>query len=237
MIAKAVKTAAIIGNPNSGKTTIFNLLTGGNQQVGNWPGVTVEKKEGPVRLDDESITLVDLPGIYSVAASSEDERAARDYLLSGEADLVVDVVDASNLERNLYLTTQLIEMGVPILVVLTMMDIAAENRISIEVDHLAEHLGLPVVAVDSTRAGTDKTIRSAMAEALRNPRTSPYSVTYPNEIEEALAVLTPGIEDFAKDMNVTVRYAALKLLEGDPAFVLHAKSRAAETEERLGAVT
>ncbi len=237
MIAQALKTVAIVGNPNSGKTTIFNLLTGGNQQVGNWPGVTVEKKEGPVRLEDGTITLVDLPGIYSVAASSEDERAARDYLLSGEADLVVDVVDASNLERNLYLTTQLIEMGVPVLVVLTMMDIAAENRISIDVDHLAGHLGLPVTAVDSTRAGADSTIRSAMAEALRDAGVSPFSVTYPNEIEEALAVLTPGIGGLAKDMNVTVRYAALKLLEGDPAFVLHAKSRGAVTGERLEALT
>lgn len=152
MIATAAKTVSIIGNPNSGKTTIFNLLTGGSQRVGNWPGVTVEKKEGPVRLREGNITLVDLPGIYTVAAASEDERVARDYLLSAESDLVVDVVDASNLERNLYLTTQLIEMGIPVLVVLTMMDLAAENKILIDVDHLAKHLGFPVIAVDATES-------------------------------------------------------------------------------------
>ncbi|MGA7934523.1 MAG: FeoB small GTPase domain-containing protein, partial [Kovacikia sp.] len=109
----------LVGNPNCGKTTLFNALTGANQHVGNWPGVTVERKEGGYRHQGQQITVVDLPGVYSVDAedttTSLDELVARDYLLSGEADVIVNIVDASNLERNLYLTTQILEMGVPML--------------------------------------------------------------------------------------------------------------------------
>ncbi|MET0009179.1 MAG: FeoB small GTPase domain-containing protein, partial [Candidatus Thiodiazotropha sp. 6PLUC4] len=117
-------TIALAGNPNCGKTALFNILTGIRQRTGNWPGVTVDRKEGQFQIDSDEVNAVDLPGIYSLDASSQDEKVTRDYLLSGEADLIVNVVDASNLERNLYFTVQMLEMGVPLLLVLNMMDVA-----------------------------------------------------------------------------------------------------------------
>ena len=140
---------AIAGNPNCGKTTLFNGLTGGRQKIGNWPGVTVEKKEGLLKRGNDEVTVVDLPGIYSLSAHSEDEKVARDYILSSEADLIVNIVDAANMERNLYLTMQLAEMGVPMLVVLNRADIAAKNKTAIEPGHLAEHLGCPVIMISA----------------------------------------------------------------------------------------
>ena len=129
-------TICLVGNPNCGKTTLFNALTGARQQVGNWPGVTVERKTGTYRAAAGEVTVVDLPGVYSLAVtsvSSLDERIARDFVLSGEADVVVNILDASNLERNLYLTTQLLEMRVPMVVALNMLDVARDRRIRIDV--------------------------------------------------------------------------------------------------------
>lgn len=134
---------ALAGNPNCGKTTLFNALTGSHQTVGNWPGVTVEKKSGSFTVNDQQITLVDLPGAYSLQpcdASSEDERVAREYILSGESSLVVNIVDASNLERNLYLTAQLIEIQVPLIVAVNMLDVAKNHSISVDLDKLAQEL-------------------------------------------------------------------------------------------------
>ena len=130
-------TIAIAGNPNSGKSTVFNLLTGSNQKVGNWPGVTVDKKIGTIFTDNQKITVVDLPGIYSLNAWSEDERVARDYLLANEASLVVQEVDSTNLERNLYLSKQLQEMGVPLLLVLNMQDLAVKQGLRISAARLS----------------------------------------------------------------------------------------------------
>lgn len=138
------RTIALLGNPNCGKTTLFNALTGARQRVGNWPGVTVERKEGTYRDQGQTVTVVDLPGIYSldVAAGGTglDEQVARDYLLSGEANLVVNILDASNLERNLYLTTQLLEMGVPLVIALNMMDQAEGRGIRIDVAGLQQRI-------------------------------------------------------------------------------------------------
>jgi len=209
-------TVAIVGNPNSGKTTVFNLLTGANQRVGNWPGVTVEKKEGTFQCGNRVVNLVDLPGIYSVSATSEDERVARDYLLSGEADLIIDIVDASNLERNLYLTIQLIEMGLPVLLVLNMMDIAEESGVRIDLDHLAKHLQLPLIGVN----GTDPRSRDVILQKLQallgeTPRSS-FQVSYGNELEDVIERLQPSLEPLAKKLHITPRYATIKLIEGDP---------------------
>ena len=124
---------AVVGNPNCGKTTLFNALTGLNQRVGNWPGVTVDKKTGSFIRDGVRFELVDLPGIYSLSALSQDEEIARDYILSGEADLIVNIVDASNPDRNLYLTSRLLEMHVPVVVALNMIDVAAEKGIETDV--------------------------------------------------------------------------------------------------------
>jgi len=209
-------TIAIVGNPNSGKTTLFNLLTGANQRVGNWPGVTVEKKEGTFLCGDKQVNLVDLPGIYSVSATSEDERVARDYLLFGEANLIIDIVDASNLERNLYLTIQLIEMGLPILVVLNMMDIAEESGIRIDLDHLSKHLQLPLVGVNGTDPKSKDVILQKVQALLEGPARSTFQVSYGNELEDAIARLQPALEPLAEKLHITSRYAAIKLIEGDP---------------------
>ncbi|MFB6275836.1 MAG: FeoB small GTPase domain-containing protein, partial [Halothece sp.] len=129
------QTIALIGNPNCGKTTLFNDLTGTNQRTGNWPGVTVDRKEGKYKYDGTEVTVIDLPGVYSLDGEDQDsgldELIARDYLLSGEADLVINIVDASNLERNLYLTTQIMEMRVPMVATLNMMDVARDRELDI----------------------------------------------------------------------------------------------------------
>jgi ferrous iron transport protein B len=138
---------AVVGNPNCGKTTLFNALTGSTQQVGNWPGVTIEKKVGSYTLGDDAFDLVDLPGIYMIGGlskGSEDERVSRDYILSGEAEVVVNILDASNLERNLYLTAQLLEMRVPLVVAINMVDLAEKRGMTIDVAALARALDCPV---------------------------------------------------------------------------------------------
>jgi ferrous iron transport protein B len=138
-------TIALAGNPNCGKTTVFNALTGSRQRVGNWPGVTVEHKEGNFKFEETDITVIDLPGIYSFSAFSLDEKISREFILKEKPDLVVNIVDATNLERNLYLTTQLIEMKIPIIVAMNMMDVVKKRQIGIEMEHLQTHLDCPIV--------------------------------------------------------------------------------------------
>jgi len=135
----------VVGNPNCGKTTLFNAMTGAKQRVGNWPGVTVDRKSGGYSHAGRKIEVVDLPGIYSLSAASPDEEVARDYILSGAADLIVNIIDASNIERNLYLTVQLLEMRVPMVLALNMMDMAKGLHIDIDVPLLSQRLGCPVV--------------------------------------------------------------------------------------------
>ena len=144
-------TVGVVGNPNCGKTTLFNVLTGSRQHVGNWPGVTVEKKTGEYSYANKLIELVDLPGTYSLEAADDqislDEKVARDYVASRDADLIINIVDASNIERNLYLTSQLIEMRVPMILVLNMMDAVKLRGIKIDCDFLARQLGCPVIPI------------------------------------------------------------------------------------------
>lgn len=211
-----VKTIAVVGNPNSGKTTLFNGLTGGNQQIGNWPGVTVEKKEGQLFLAGQEVTLVDLPGIYSLSAQSEDERVARDYIVSGEPGLVVNILDATNLERNLYLTTQLLEMNVPVLVVLNMMDLAEKKGISIDLKQLEKRLGCPVIGVSAVEKNDLLTVKQALLEAWLKSTGSQASVEYSADVEETLGRWSSQLDAVAGRMGVDPRWVGLKLLELDP---------------------
>ena len=139
---------ALAGNPNSGKTTLFNALTGSNQFVGNWPGVTVEKKEGGLK-GHKDVTLTDLPGIYSLSPYTLEEVVARNYLLKEKPDAILNIVDGTNLERNLYLTTQLLELGIPVVVAVNMMDVVNKNGDKIHVKKLAEELGCEVVEISA----------------------------------------------------------------------------------------
>ena len=157
-------TIALAGNPNSGKSTVFNALTGGRQHVGNWPGKTVEKKEGHCKYQEHDIQVVDLPGTYSLTAYSPEEVIARDYVIHDKPDVVIDIVDAANLERNLYLTLQIMELGVPLVVALNMSDIAESRGLRIDTDKLSLGLrGTPVVrTVASKKQGIDELLRAAV---------------------------------------------------------------------------
>jgi len=209
-------TIALVGNPNCGKTTVFNALTGSRQRVGNWPGVTVEKKTGEYRHEGLEVTVVDLPGTYSLdvvdQAVSLDEKVARDFVHAGSADLVVNIVDAANLERNLYLTIQLAEMRLPLLVVLNMMDVAQARGLRIDVDALAARLGCPVVPLVATNARHLPALRTAIAQAAAARRCSGIEVPYARNVEEAIAALMPQIDAAA---GYAARWLAVRLLEGD----------------------
>ena len=179
----------VVGNPNCGKTTFFNALTGSRQRVGNWPGVTVDKKTGNFEHRGEKIELVDLPGIYSItpaASSGEDERVARDYILSGEAQAVINIVDASNLERNLYLTAQLIEMRVPMIVVVNMLDIAKQHRLEIRLEKLQQALGCPVVGIVASRETGLNDVKDALLNFLEHPTIPPMAVEFDDKITKAI---------------------------------------------------
>jgi len=161
-------TIALAGNPNSGKSTVFNALTGARQHVGNWPGKTVEKKEGICTFDDYEIHVVDLPGTYSLTAYSMEEIIARDFIVEGKPDVVVDIVDASNLERNLYLAVQILELGANLVLDLNMMDMAEARDHRIDVKALSELLGVPVVP---TVANKGKGIKELLATIVKAAET------------------------------------------------------------------
>ncbi len=153
---------ALAGNPNCGKTTLFNALTGSNQYVGNWPGVTVEKKEGTARLGDKTLTIVDLPGIYSLSPYSMEEIVARDFIIGEAPDCIIDIVDATNLERNLYLTVQLLELERPTVLALNFMDEVAKRGDQIDVERLSKELGIPVVPITArTGEGLEELLHTA----------------------------------------------------------------------------
>ncbi|HTL98063.1 MAG TPA: ferrous iron transporter B, partial [Holophagaceae bacterium] len=208
---------ALAGNPNCGKTTLFNALTGARHHVGNWPGVTVEKRTGAFTVDGLRVEVVDLPGCYSLSARSEDERIAAHHLGTGEVDLILNVLDASNLERNLFLTTQLLELGKPIVFVLNMMDDAGRRGISVDVPVLETLLGGPVIpTVGNREEGIDK-LKEALASAAKgaDPRLRRIPVDYGHDLEGELAKLEAEIgrdELLAKQMPM--RWLALQLLEG-----------------------
>lgn len=215
-----MKTLGIVGNPNCGKTTIFNGLTGTHQHTGNWPGVTVEKKEGSARLkirgEVEEVKIVDLPGIYSLTATSEDEKASLEYVLSHEADLYVNVLDATTLERNLYLTLLMCELNVPMVIVVTMMDIVRQRNTVIELDHLAAHLGVPVIGVNATKPKDLKRLLETLGDALEKAKVPTVKLDYGNELEQEIDILSSATIKTAEGLGVSPRWVAIKTLEGDP---------------------
>lgn len=206
---------ALVGNPNCGKTTVFNALTGAKQHVGNWPGVTVERVVGEYTHCNATVEATDLPGIYSFSALSPDEEVARKHILFDTPDVVVNVIDASNLERNLYLTTQLLEMEVPVVVALNMMDMAKQRGIRIEIEHLEAHLGCPVIPlVASKKKGIDE-LQSAICDISKTGHKPGVRVAYEKDIEKVLQSLELSLGDVALTKQVAPRWLAVKLLEKD----------------------
>ncbi|MDF7809226.1 Fe(2+) transporter permease subunit FeoB [Pontiellaceae bacterium B12219] len=206
---------ALVGNPNSGKTTVFNALTGAKQQVGNWPGVTVERVVGEFHHCNSTVEATDLPGIYSFSALSPDEEVARAHILFETPDVVVNVIDASNLERNLYLTTQLLEMDVPVVVALNMMDMAKQRGIRIEIAHLAAHLGCPVIPLVASKKKGMEELRSAICQISKTGNKPGVRVAYEKDIEKVLQSLELSLGDVALTKKVSPRWLAIKLLEKD----------------------
>jgi ferrous iron transport protein B len=213
-------TVALVGNPNSGKTTLFNLLTGSRQHVANYPGVTIEKKEGLCDHGDTRITFVDLPGTYSLTAYSQEEAVTRDFILHEHPDVVVDVIDASNVERHLYLTTHLMEMGVPLVLAFNMADVAEAKGLVFDLESLSILLGSPIVrTVGSAGEGKRELLNAIVqtAGSSRLPAVRPQ-VHYGQEIEQELAILEKGLSEkgLSEDRPDGTRWIAVKLLEQDP---------------------
>lgn len=208
-------TIGLIGNPNSGKTTLFNQLTGSRQRVGNWAGVTVERKEGGFSTPEHQVKLVDLPGTYSLTTISEqtslDEQIACHYILSGDADVLINVVDASNLERNLYLTLQLLELGIPCIIALNMLDIAQGQSIAIDIPALAEKLGCPVIPLVSTRAEGIAELKQSID--LLHAFEFKALVNYPPQLLKEVEHLANAMP--ADQPPQQRRWLALQMLEGD----------------------
>lgn len=203
---------ALAGNPNCGKTTLFNALTGSNQYVGNWPGVTVEKKDGKLKTD-KTITIQDLPGIYSLSPYTMEEVVTRQYLVNERPDAIINIIDATNLERNLYLTTQLLELHIPTIIALNMMDIVNKNGDRIDVPQLSKELGCPIVPISALKGdGNDELIDQAVKVAKKRT-TGDTPHVYSGSVEHAIAHIEESIEDKVSANNL--RWYAVKFFERD----------------------
>ena len=204
-------TIALAGNPNAGKTTLFNALTGANQFVGNWPGVTVEKKEGKLKKHPE-VTITDLPGIYSLSPYTLEEVVARNYLIGERPNAILNIIDGTNLERNLYLTTQLVELGIPVVVAINMMDVVKKNGDKINVAELSRELGCKVVEISALKGTGVMEAAEAAVDAAQNGKTIPQH-TFSGPVEHALAHIE---EELLHDQpEEQQRWFALKIFERD----------------------
>ena len=202
---------ALAGNPNSGKTTLFNALTGSNQFVGNWPGVTVEKKEGKLKKHD-GITVTDLPGIYSLSPYTLEEVVARNYLIGERPDAILNIVDGTNLERNLYLTTQLTELGIPVVIAINMMDVVKKNGDKINVPELSRELGCKVVEISALKGDGVMEAAEAAIDAAKNSKTVPMH-TFSGVVEHAIAhIEEAAVHNMPEEQQ---RWYAIKIFERD----------------------
>ena len=202
---------ALAGNPNCGKTTLFNALTGSNQFVGNWPGVTVEKKEGKLKKHS-GVVITDLPGIYSLSPYTLEEVVARNYLIGERPDAILNIVDGTNLERNLYLTTQLVELGIPVVVAINMMDVVKKNGDTIRTDQLAKELGCKVVEISALKGtGITEAAEAAIASA-ESKKIAPIH-PFTGSVEHCLAHIEEAVvHDMPEEQQ---RWYAIKLFERD----------------------
>ncbi len=205
-------TIAIAGNPNCGKTALFNALTGSRQSVGNWPGVTVEKKEGYFDLGARHIRVVDLPGTYAIFANSEDERAAVDFLLTREADLIVNIMDATNVERNMFLTSQLVDMQQPMVIAVNMMDIAEKRGLHIDLEALSKRFGVPAIPLSAVSEKSITNFISQMAHVISSQIAIPAKLTYGDKVESVVKELEPQVAPVAKMLDADPRWVSLMYL-------------------------
>ncbi|SMC17307.1 ferrous iron transport protein B [Desulfacinum hydrothermale DSM 13146] len=226
---------ALAGNPNCGKTTLFNAITGARQHVGNYPGITVEKKEGLCSLDGHTIRLVDLPGTYSLTAYSLEELVARDFLVHERPEVVINIVDASNLERNLYLTVQLLELGVPVVVALNMVDVAESRGVRIHCDELSRRLGVPVVPTVARRGeGKESLLKAAVQTSESGRKWEPLRLSYGADIDPTLQDMEQIIEEKGLLTDLyPARWTALKILEEDEQVLGKAREADPDLTQRL----
>ena len=202
---------ALAGNPNCGKTTLFNALTGSNQFVGNWPGVTVEKKEGKLKKHD-GVIITDLPGIYSLSPYTLEEVVARNYLINERPDAILNIIDGTNLERNLYLTTQLTELGIPVVIAINMMDVVKKSGDKINITELSKELGCKIVEISALKGtGIEEAAEEAI-NAAKNGKTIPMH-TFSGVVEHAIAHIEEAVlHDMPEEQQ---RWYAIKIFERD----------------------
>ena len=202
---------ALAGNPNSGKTTLFNALTGSNQFVGNWPGVTVEKKEGKLKKHDD-VVIMDLPGIYSLSPYTMEEVVSRNYLITERPDAILNIIDGTNLERNLYLTTQLTELGIPVVIAINMMDIVRKNGDKINIAELSRELGCKIVEISALKGDGVMEAAEAAVAAAEGAKTVPMH-TFSGPVEHAIAHIEEAVlHDKPAEQQ---RWYAIKIFERD----------------------
>ena len=203
---------ALAGNPNCGKTTLFNSLTGSTAYVGNWPGVTVDKREGTYKKLSEPVSIVDLPGIYSLSPYSPEEVVSRNFILDEHPDAIINIIDATNLERNLYLTTQLLEMNVPMILALNMMDLLKKNQEVIDVKALENKLGIPVVEISALKEENLDTLMQKAYEMAKNKTRKPFTILQGTKLEP----LVNKLEKIYQENGVTNSlFHTIKLIEND----------------------
>ena len=205
---------ALAGNPNCGKTTLFNALTGSNQFVGNWPGVTVEKKEGRLK-GNKDVIIMDLPGIYSLSPYTLEEVVARNYLITERPDVILNIVDGTNIERNLYLSTQLLELGIPVIIAVNMMDLVEKSGERISLQKLKENLGCEVVEISALK-GTGVMAAAEQAVALAGEMAQPVVHRFDEKVELAIDAVSANLRDIPQGQR---RFYAIKLLEQDSRIV------------------